>query len=68
MKNKAYIKNSIFLLKIKTLIKLSVIIVNYKVPFFLEQCLLSVQVALKNISSEIIVVDNNSNDESCAMI
>ena len=68
MKNKAYIKNSIFLLKIKTLIKLSVIIVNYKVPFFLEQCLLSVQVALKNISSEIIVVDNNSRDESCAMI
>ena len=50
------------------MIKLSVIIVHYNVSFFLEQCLLSVQAACKNISSEIIVVDNNSNDDSCLMI
>ncbi len=50
------------------MIKLSVIIVNYNVAYFLEQCLLSVQVACKNISSEIIVVDNNSSDKSCTVI
>lgn len=31
---------------------------------FLEQCLLSVSNAMENISGEIIVVDNNSNDDS----
>ncbi len=50
------------------MIKLSVIIVNYNVQYFLEQCLISVQAASKNIVSEIIVVDNNSGDESCTMI
>lgn len=48
--------------------QLSVIILNYNVRFFLEQCVFSVQKALENINSEIIVVDNNSSDESCAMI
>ncbi|MCK4561407.1 MAG: glycosyltransferase family 2 protein, partial [Flavobacteriaceae bacterium] len=48
--------------------KLSIIIVNYKVPYFLEQCLLSVQAASKNITTEIIVVDNNSTDVSCTVI
>ena len=48
--------------------QLSVIILNYNVRFFLEQCVLSVQKALKNIDSEIIVVDNNSSDDSCAMM
>lgn len=50
------------------MIKLSIIIVNYNVPYFLEQCLISVQAACKNISTEIIVVDNHSSDESCTMI
>lgn len=36
--------------------------------YFLEQCLLSVQAACKNITYEIIVVDNNSQDKSCAMV
>ncbi|MGB4845562.1 MAG: glycosyltransferase [Ferruginibacter sp.] len=43
---------------------LSVIIVNYNVKYFLEQCLHSVQKACVNIDAEIIVVDNNSTDGS----
>lgn len=48
--------------------QLSVIILNYNVRYFLELCVLSVQKALENIDSEIIVVDNNSQDDSCAMM
>ena len=48
--------------------QLSVIILNYNVRYFLEQCVLSVQKALENINSEIIVIDNNSSDDSCAMM
>ena len=48
--------------------QLSVIILNYNVRFFLEQCVFSVQKALENIEGEIIVVDNNSSDDSCAMM
>jgi len=47
---------------------LTIIIVNYNVKFFLEQCLHSVKNAIKNINAEIIVVDNNSADGSCSMI
>lgn len=48
--------------------QLSVIILNYNVRFFLEQCVLSVQKALENIDGEIIVIDNKSSDDSCAMM
>jgi GT2 family glycosyltransferase len=48
--------------------QLSVIILNYNVRYFLEQCVASVQEALVNIDSEIIVVDNHSSDDSCEMI
>jgi GT2 family glycosyltransferase len=48
--------------------QLSVIILNYNVRYFLEQCLASVQEALIGINSEIIVVDNLSSDDSCDMI
>jgi len=44
--------------------KLSIIIVNYNVKYFLEQCLDSVQLAVKNLEAEIIVVDNCSPDDS----
>ena len=44
--------------------KLSVVIVNYNVKYFLEQCLLSVMKATANIESEIYVVDNCSPDGS----
>ncbi len=50
------------------MIRLSVIIVNYNVKFFLEQSLLSVRKAVKNIPSEIFVVDNHSVDGSVEMI
>ena len=44
--------------------QLSVIIVNYNVKYFLEQCLYSVQKACLGIDAEIIVADNNSTDGS----
>ena len=44
--------------------KLSIIIVNYNVKYFLEQCLDSVLQAIKDMEAEIIVVDNNSSDNS----
>ncbi len=47
---------------------LSIIIVNYNVQFFLENCLHSVFNALKGIESEVIVVDNNSVDGSLKML
>lgn len=47
---------------------LSVIILNYNVRYFLEQCLLTVKDAIRDIDAEIIVVDNASKDESCAMV
>jgi O-antigen biosynthesis protein len=48
--------------------KLSVIIVNYNVKYFLEQCLHSVLKAVHNIPCEIFVVDNNSVDGSVGMV
>jgi GT2 family glycosyltransferase len=48
--------------------QLSVIILNYNVCHFLELCVLSVQSALVNMDSEIIVVDNNSTDDSASMM
>lgn len=48
--------------------KLSVIIVNYNVKYFIEVCLHSVFRAAEGIDTEVIVVDNNSKDDSCAMI
>lgn len=47
---------------------LSVIIVNYNVKYFLEQCLHSVSNSSKNLKIEIFVVDNNSVDGSCQMV
>ena len=50
------------------MVKLSIIIVNYNVKHFLEQCLISVYNAVSNIQAEVFVVDNNSVDGSCALI
>lgn len=48
--------------------KLSIIIVNYNVEYFLEQCLLSVEKAILGLACEVWVVDNNSVDGSVAMV
>ena len=50
------------------MIKLSVIIVNYNVKFFLEQALLSVRKASRNLAVEVFVVDNHSVDGSVQMV
>lgn len=44
--------------------KISVIIVNYNVKYYLEQCLMSVERALESIEGEVLVVDNHSSDGS----
>ncbi len=46
--------------------RLSVIIVNYNVKYFLEQCLCAVIKACDNLAVEILVVDNLSSDGSQA--
>ncbi len=48
--------------------KLSIVIVNYNVKFFLEQCLVSVFEASEGIDTEVWVVDNNSVDGSVSMV
>ena len=48
--------------------KLSVVIVNYNVEYFLEQCINSVLKALAKTSGEVIVVDNCSIDGSVEMV
>src|SRR5699024_8851349 len=49
-------------------LRLSVIILNYNVSDFLRQAILSVQCAIENIQAEIIIIDNNSSDDSCTMV
>lgn len=41
---------------------------NYNVRYFLELCLKSVEAAIEDIDAEIIVVDNDSTDDSCQMV
>ncbi|MGQ9664027.1 MAG: glycosyltransferase [bacterium] len=48
--------------------EISVVIVNYNVKHFLEQCLMAVERARHNLKTEIIVVDNASVDGSQSMV
>nr|MBP8822471.1 glycosyltransferase [Flavobacteriales bacterium] len=48
--------------------KLSIVIVNYNVKAYLEQCLRSVLEALQGIDGEVFVVDNQSTDGSVEMV
>ncbi|MEA3443191.1 MAG: glycosyltransferase [Bacteroidota bacterium] len=48
--------------------RLSIVIVNYNVKHFIEQCLHSVGKAIARTGAEVFVVDNSSVDGSCAMI
>lgn len=48
--------------------QLSIVIVNYNVKYFLEQCLHSVETAIKDLDTEVFIVDNNSVDGSTDMV
>ena len=48
--------------------KLTVVIVNYNVKYYLEQCLYSVERALQGMQGEVYVVDNASSDGSVAYL
>lgn len=48
--------------------KLSIVIVNYNVRYFLQHCLLSVQKACGSLDAEVIVIDNASTDGSAEMM
>lgn len=49
-------------------IELSVIIVNYNGLRYLKDCIGSIQAKTNGLSYEIIIIDNNSHDESCSFI
>lgn len=44
--------------------ELTVVIVNYNVKFYIEQCLISLYRSLKGLEAEVYVVDNHSSDGS----
>lgn len=48
--------------------QLSIIIVNYNVKYFLEQCLHSVVKNIEGFDVEVLVVDNDSTDGSIAYL
>ena len=48
--------------------RLSIVIVNYNVKYFLEQALRSVEKAIVGLDAEVWVVDNNSVDGSISMV
>ena len=48
--------------------KLTVVIVNYNVKYYIDQCLHSLRKALEDIDAEVYVVDNHSRDGSVAYI
>ena len=43
---------------------LTVVIVNYNVKFYVEQCLVSLKRAMQDVDAEVFVVDNHSKDGS----
>ena len=48
--------------------KLTVVIVSYNVRYYLEQCIVSVQRAAKDIDYEIYIVDNASSDDTVSYL
>jgi GT2 family glycosyltransferase len=48
--------------------KLTIVIVNYNVKYFLEQCLRSVVHGIENVAAEVYVVDNASKDGSVELV
>jgi len=58
----------LILIMTENLTKLSIIIVNWNTRELLEQCIQSVITTIKDISYEVIVIDNGSTDDSQAMV
>ncbi|MBN1933145.1 MAG: glycosyltransferase family 2 protein [Anaerolineae bacterium] len=50
------------------MLDLSIIIVNYRTPDLLRDCLTSIYASVEEFSFEVYVVDNCSEDESCGMV
>lgn len=48
--------------------KLTVVIVNYNVRYFLDHCLRSVRIAAQQVATEVVVVDNCSTDGSIELV
>lgn len=48
--------------------KLAVVIVNYNVKHYVEQCLISLRRALADVDADVYVVDNHSRDGSAAFL
>ena len=48
--------------------KLSIVIVNYNVRYFLDQALYSVCTAIQGLEAEVFVVDNASSDDSVKLV
>jgi len=49
-------------------VKLAVVIINYKTPTLVIDCLASLWPELKGINAKVVVVDNASQDDSCLLI
>ena len=56
------------MIEIKENNKISVVIVNYNGQKYLQECLDAIKQNLGNLSYEIIIVDNDSSDNSCIFI
>ncbi len=48
--------------------KLSIVVVNYNVKYFLDQCLYAVERAIEGMDAEVFIVDNQSKDGSVEML
>tara|TARA_R110001606_G_scaffold395664_2_gene568558 strand:- start:191035 stop:192021 length:987 start_codon:yes stop_codon:yes gene_type:complete len=47
---------------------LAIVIINYKTPLLITDCLSSLLPELSKLAAKVVIVDNHSNDESCQII
>ena len=57
-------ENKSVILSLFYIVDITIVIVNYRVKYFLEQTLHSVEEALEGLQGEVYVIDNNSGDDS----
>jgi len=48
--------------------QLSIVIVNYRTPDLVKDCLATLIMDINNLDTRVVVVDNNSGDDSTATI